>query len=150
MPLFANKTMEEVIEVCGSEIVFSTQKPPPYNPLRRPKISYKKPIIALILFVLGIVLLCFWPEGLWLKKWIVLTGFVVLYLLCILKKAIIWGIHLYQNKASDKTRLRCVFEPSCSEYMILAIEKYGTVVGIAKGIKRLLRCHPPNGGVDYP
>jgi putative component of membrane protein insertase Oxa1/YidC/SpoIIIJ protein YidD len=34
--------------------------------------------------------------------------------------------------------------------MILAIKKYGIIKGIYKGIKRLLRCHSPNGGIDYP
>lgn len=142
--------MDDKIEVFGAPVVFTTEKPPPYNPLNRPEISYKKPILFLILFVAGIVLLSFWPNGFLIKRWIVITSFVVLYVALLFKKAIIWFIHLYQNKASDKTRLRCVFEPSCSEYMILAIEKYGTIVGIVKGIKRLLRCHPPNGGIDYP
>lgn len=44
----------------------------------------------------------------------------------------------------------CLFIPSCSNYMILAIEKYGLIKGITKGVKRILRCVPPNGGVDYP
>ena len=142
--------MDDKIEVFGAPVVFSTEKPPPYNPLKRPKISYKKPILFLSLFVIGIVLLSFWPKDFLVKRWIVITTFVLLYIAVLFKKTIIWFIHLYQNKASDKTRLRCVFEPSCSEYMILAIDKYGTIVGIFKGIKRLLRCHPPNGGVDYP
>ena len=75
---------------------------------------------------------------------------VIVYLAVISKKIIIWMVHLYQNKAPDAVRLRCVFEPSCSEYMILAIEKYGVVRGVWKGIQRLGRCHAPNGGKDYP
>ena len=142
--------MDDKIEVCGAPVVFTTEKPPPYNPLNRPKISYKKPILFLILFAIGIVLLSFLPSDFLVKKWIAITTFIFLYIAILFKKTVIWFIHLYQNKASDKTRLRCVFEPSCSEYMILAIEKYGTIVGIVKGIKRLLRCHPPNGGIDYP
>ena len=143
-------TVEDKIEVCGSQVVSSTAKPKPYNPLNRPKISYKKPILFFALFVIAFVLLCFLPSDFFIKKWIVLTAFSALYLILISKKAIIWFVHLYQNKASDKTRLRCVFEPSCSEYMILAIEKYGVFIGVIKGVIRLLRCHPPNGGVDYP
>jgi putative component of membrane protein insertase Oxa1/YidC/SpoIIIJ protein YidD len=34
--------------------------------------------------------------------------------------------------------------------MILAIEKYGVVKGVIKGIRRILRCNYPNGGIDYP
>lgn len=36
----------------------------------------------------------------------------------------------------------CRFTPTCSEYMKIAIEKYGTFKGLKLGIKRLLRCHP--------
>ena len=65
------------------------------------------------------------------------------------KRIITWLIHCYQHYAPDRVRLKCVFEPSCSEYMLLAVNKYGFFKGLFKGIKRLLRCHPP-GGVDYP
>lgn len=67
-----------------------------------------------------------------------------------MKKIIIWVIHLYQKKAPYYIRSSCRFEPSCSEYMILSVEKYGCFKGVYKGIRRLLRCKPPNGGVDYP
>lgn len=67
-----------------------------------------------------------------------------------MKKLFIWLIHFYQKKAPYYIRSSCRFEPSCSEYMILAINKYGCFKGIYKGIRRLLRCKPPNGGVDYP
>jgi putative membrane protein insertion efficiency factor len=67
-----------------------------------------------------------------------------------MKKLLIRLIKLYQKKAPERLRQACLFQPSCSNYMILAIEKYGVVVGIGKGIKRLLRCRPPNGGEDYP
>lgn len=45
----------------------------------------------------------------------------------------------------------CRFKPSCSEYMIEAIEKYGPVRGTGKGLWRICRCHPWNvGGYDPP
>ena len=45
----------------------------------------------------------------------------------------------------------CRFEPSCSEYMILAVRKYGPIRGAAKGVRRICRCHPWNpGGYDPP
>jgi hypothetical protein len=45
----------------------------------------------------------------------------------------------------------CRFEPSCSEYMILAVQKYGPVCGAVKGVRRICRCHPWNpGGHDPP
>lgn len=59
-------------------------------------------------------------------------------------------IYLYQRHASARLRNSCRFEPSCSNYMILAIEKHGTWSGVLMGIRRILRCAPPNGGEDFP
>lgn len=43
----------------------------------------------------------------------------------------------------------CRFIPTCSEYAVLAIEKYGVVKGSWLAIKRILRCHPFHpGGYD--
>ena len=39
----------------------------------------------------------------------------------------------------------CRFTPTCSEYTITALEKYGTVKGLTLGFKRLIRCHPWGG-----
>jgi len=36
----------------------------------------------------------------------------------------------------------CVMEPTCSHYMIGAIERYGVIRGVFRGIRRILRCHP--------
>jgi putative membrane protein insertion efficiency factor len=67
-----------------------------------------------------------------------------------LKDILIWMVKIYQKYAPWKLRLSCVFVPSCSEYMILAIEKYGAIKGLFRGVKRLFRCHYPNGGIDNP
>jgi uncharacterized protein len=43
----------------------------------------------------------------------------------------------------------CRFEPTCSVYMMQAVEKYGIFRGTWKGIKRILRCQPfCTGGYD--
>lgn len=45
----------------------------------------------------------------------------------------------------------CRFLPTCSEYTILALEKYGFFKGLFLGIKRVLKCHPWNKQkVDFP
>lgn len=80
---------------------------------------------------------------------ITITGLII-YILLSLKKILIFFIHLYQHFAPDSLRLKCRFEPSCSEYMILAIQKYGVFKGIKKGINRLKRCKVENGGYDFP
>ena len=42
----------------------------------------------------------------------------------------------------------CRFEPSCSNYMIEALQRHGVFKGLYLGIRRLLRCHP-FGGSGY-
>jgi putative membrane protein insertion efficiency factor len=59
-------------------------------------------------------------------------------------------IRLYQRVAPATVRGTCRFTPTCSEYTIRSIEKYGVVKGVARGLRRVLRCHAPNGGVDEP
>lgn len=56
----------------------------------------------------------------------------------------------YKAFAPLEVRDQCRFTPTCSTYMLMAINKYGLVIGIIKGIRRIQRCKPPNGGVDYP
>ncbi|MFN0047951.1 MAG: membrane protein insertion efficiency factor YidD [Cytophagales bacterium] len=67
-----------------------------------------------------------------------------------MKKIINKLIRFYQKTAPARIRQSCRFEPSCSEYMILAIEKYGVFSGVSKGLNRLGRCKIPNGGIDNP
>lgn len=46
---------------------------------------------------------------------------------------------------------RCRFEPTCSAYMIEAVEKHGPWRGVVMGLKRIGRCHPWHpGGWDPP
>lgn len=43
----------------------------------------------------------------------------------------------------------CRYYPTCSQYTVEAIAKYGVAAGMAKGVKRILRCHPwHKGGYD--
>jgi putative membrane protein insertion efficiency factor len=45
---------------------------------------------------------------------------------------------------------RCRFFPSCSEYTVQAIERFGAVRGVALGAWRVVRCHPFSpGGIDH-
>jgi putative membrane protein insertion efficiency factor len=45
----------------------------------------------------------------------------------------------------------CRFEPSCSEYFIQAVQKYGPLRGACKGAWRICRCNPfCQGGLDPP
>lgn len=44
----------------------------------------------------------------------------------------------------------CRFQPTCSEYMFEAVEKYGVIKGMSLGIWRLLRCNPWSKGGYEP
>ena len=58
-----------------------------------------------------------------------------------MKKIIIKLIKKYQD-IPFKSHDSCKFIPTCSNYMIEALEIYGTVKGLYLGIKRLLKCNP--------
>jgi putative membrane protein insertion efficiency factor len=60
-------------------------------------------------------------------------------------------VRLYQLTLSPFLGKQCRFEPTCSHYMIGAIEKYGAVRGTLKGVGRICRCNPfCQGGYDPP
>lgn len=60
-------------------------------------------------------------------------------------KILISLVRLYQRFLSPFCRGCCRFEPTCSQYMIEALQKHGAVKGLYLGIKRVLRCHPWGG-----
>lgn len=66
------------------------------------------------------------------------------------KKLIIGLIRLYQKYISPlKIRSSCRFYPTCSQYAIDAVNKYGAAKGVWLTLKRLLKCHPFHpGGYD--
>ncbi len=60
-------------------------------------------------------------------------------------------VRLYQLTISPWLGPVCRYEPSCSNYMIQAIEKHGFVRGTWRGVCRIARCHPLHaGGYDPP
>lgn len=69
-----------------------------------------------------------------------------------MKNFLIFIIKGYQKTISpiiSAFGIKCKFYPSCSEYMMQAIKKYGCIKGIYLGVKRLLKCHPfAKGGYD--
>jgi len=65
-------------------------------------------------------------------------------------KAMIKGaVKAYQILISSWTPPSCRFYPTCSQYMIQAVERYGPFRGTWMGLRRVARCHPWNdGGYD--
>ena len=63
-----------------------------------------------------------------------------------IKMALSRLIVLYQRTLSRHT---CLYEPTCSEYMLRAINNIGVIAGVIAGIWRILRCNPfSKGGYD--
>jgi hypothetical protein len=74
-----------------------------------------------------------------------------------MKKLILILLNTYQKTFSPDhgfvsgsgTAMRCRFYPSCSQYAIEAVERYGIGRGMAKSVWRVLRCSPlSKGGID--
>ncbi|MGB1360921.1 MAG: membrane protein insertion efficiency factor YidD [Alphaproteobacteria bacterium] len=65
-----------------------------------------------------------------------------------MKKIIIGLILIYRYTISYFLGRTCRFEPTCSQYTIDAINKYGIVKGCIRGAKRILKCRP-GGGSGY-
>jgi uncharacterized protein len=63
-----------------------------------------------------------------------------------MQKAVIATLRLYKQFVSPLLPSACRFSPTCSEYMIEAVDKYGAPRGIWLGLRRLLRCHPLHAG----
>ncbi len=55
----------------------------------------------------------------------------------------------YKLLLSPFVGMHCRFQPTCSQYMIEAIESHGAFRGVWLGLRRLSRCHPWHaGGLD--
>lgn len=65
-----------------------------------------------------------------------------------MKKLLIKCIKLYQ-KIPFKSHIYCKFQPTCSNYAIMALNEYGTIKGSYLSIKRILRCNPFNKKCGY-
>ena len=66
-------------------------------------------------------------------------------------KVLIAAIRFYRKYISPYKdgRFHCIYIPTCSEYAIIAIKKYGALKGSYLAIRRILRCHPfRKGGYD--
>jgi uncharacterized protein len=58
-------------------------------------------------------------------------------------------IRVYQRVISPVLPRRCKYYPSCSQYAVEAIKRYGVLRGLVLAVWRLLRCNPwSHGGVD--
>jgi putative membrane protein insertion efficiency factor len=60
-------------------------------------------------------------------------------------------VRCYQLLISPWLGPACRYDPTCSNYMLEAVRKYGLMRGVGKGVRRVFRCHPWGpGGYDPP
>ena len=131
------------------------------RPLVRPNTSYKKAALCASLFVLANVgmtvvlyhlirwlgISSYLPDAVWGFYREHHTAFIVLLTLIqfsfggilALKPAVIGAVRLYQRYAPENIRRKCLYKPTCSEYTILAVQKYGVVRGLNKAYVRLFK-----------
>ena len=67
-----------------------------------------------------------------------------------MKNVLLALIRFYRNRISPLTKPSCRYIPTCSQYALEAIEKYGALKGSRLAIKRLLKCHPFHFGEFDP
>ncbi len=63
----------------------------------------------------------------------------------LIRKLFLLPVYFYRACISPLTPPSCRYTPTCSQYMIEAVTKYGVFKGGWLGIKRILRCHPWGG-----
>ncbi|HBV86638.1 membrane protein insertion efficiency factor YidD [Desulfosporosinus sp.] len=67
-----------------------------------------------------------------------------------MRRILVGLIRLYQIFISPLKGQTCRFYPSCSEYSVQALQKYGLIKGSYKSVRRILKCHPFNPGGHDP
>jgi putative membrane protein insertion efficiency factor len=63
-----------------------------------------------------------------------------------MRRAALLLLRFYKRFLSPLLPPMCRFAPTCSEFMMQAIEKHGFLRGVWLGLRRLARCHPFNPG----
>jgi putative component of membrane protein insertase Oxa1/YidC/SpoIIIJ protein YidD len=129
------------------------------RPLVRPNTNVKTALVCVLLFVLaagvftGIVYFVLMSIGLSapVPPYFICAAVVAVESLFCFKSAVIGAIKMYQHYAAEDTRRQCLFMPTCSEYAILAVRKYGVVVGLCKAYYRLVYlCRGNVYKIHYP
>lgn len=66
-----------------------------------------------------------------------------------MKRMLMSCVRFYRKNISPLSPPCCIYAPTCSEYALEALDKYGAAKGSLLAVKRVLRCHPfHKGGYD--
>ena len=119
----------------------------------RPDTNIKTALFYVLLFLLATSVFTWLLHSFFMTMNIIIFCAIVIFveLIFCFKYVIIGMIKLYQHYAPEEIRRRCLFMPTCSEYTVMAIHKYGTVIGLCKSYFRLFyRCRGNIYMIDYP
>ena len=64
-----------------------------------------------------------------------------------MKRVLLWLIRFYRSAISPRKPGMCKYIPTCSQYGLEAIERFGAIKGGALTLWRILRCNPGAGAV---
>lgn len=138
------------------------------RPLERPKTNIKTAVVSVLMFIMivtvmsfGVIQIVSWLGVHFQMRWIMshhtaagIISCAVCFTVClllVLKRMVIGMVSLYQHYAPDDIRRKCILKPTCSEYTILAVKKYGVFRGVKKSVHRLLfTCRGWDYRVDEP
>ena len=114
------------------------------RPLYRPSVTYFKAFLlffvsALCLFAISVfVFRLFRLFGAAVNKVLFFTVFYGVAFVVFARWVGVLCIRLYQHYAPEEVRRRCLLKPTCSEYAVIVIKKYGLLIG---GIKTWIRLY---------
>ena len=147
------QTNEKILNQCEREVAREYCL---NHELTRPRTNMKT-FVAWVLFIEAISIICSYMLYKLFHWFSISFPFNVLYFLLsavfflvFLKKICVLFVQLYQHYASEKTRRKCVMMPSCSEYALLALEKYNVFKGLYKTYIRMTTKCKGNYKIDYP
>jgi uncharacterized protein len=63
-----------------------------------------------------------------------------------MRELIVGTLRFYKRWISPALPSACRYYPTCSVYMMDAVERYGAIHGVLLGLRRLFRCHPFHAG----
>ena len=66
------------------------------------------------------------------------------------RRVILWPIRVYRRCVSPWKPPCCRYTPTCSQYAIEAVSRFGVVRGLWLSIRRIARCHPFAGYGEDP
>ena len=123
-----------------------------HHKLERPSLHVKVALGVSLLYIIAVsALVVFLHQYLSISVLLSIDFSILLSIPFIGRSFLIYCIQVYQHFAPEKLRRRCICKPSCSEYSIEVLRKYGLLKGCYKIYIRLTRtCHGQRYIIDKP